>query len=105
MPLTITNPYRLRLECLRNVSPGCADLAGRIVVALRTEVMTLSTATLIEDLFDHLDEVASQRGGSVTRLGVWMYGLVYAKALLSTEVEMFLADAATLGGPSSVGPA
>ena len=24
MPLTITNPYRLRLECLRNVSPGCA---------------------------------------------------------------------------------
>lgn len=104
MPLTITNPYRLRIECLRNVSPHCADLAGRIVVALRIEALTLPTATLIEDLFDHLDAVGLQRGSSVTRLGIWMMGLVHAKALLSTEVEMFLADAAALGGPSSVAP-
>lgn len=104
MPLTITNPYRLRLECLRNVSPGCADLAGCIVVALRTEVITLPSATLIEDLFDHLDAIAAQHSGSATRLGIWMMGLIHAKVLLSTEVETFLSDAATLGGPSSVGP-
>lgn len=103
MPITITNPYRLRLECLRNVSPGCADLAGRIVVALRTEDMTLSTATLIEDLFDHLDAVGLHMNGSVDRLGLWMYCLVEAKALQRTDVETFLSDAATLSGPSSAG--
>ena len=105
MPLTITNPYRLRMECLRNVSPYYADLAGRIVVAVRTEALSLPTVTLIEELFDHLDKIASQQRGSVKCLSVWMSGLVYAKALLITDVERFLADAAALGGPSSVGPA
>ncbi|MFL1495548.1 hypothetical protein [Pseudomonas antarctica] len=105
MALNMTNSYRLRLECVRNLSPNCADLAGRIAVALRTETLTQPTAILIEGLFDHLDAVVSQHNGSVTRLGVWMCGLVYAKALLSTEAEIFLADAAILGGPSSLGPA
>lgn len=105
MPLAITNPYRLRIECLRKLSPQCADLVGRIVVTLRIEALSLPTSTLIEDLFNHMDAVGSQRVGSVTRLGVWMLGLVHAKALLSTEVETFLSDAAILGGPSSVGPA
>ncbi|KAA0986193.1 hypothetical protein BI292_01305 [Pseudomonas sp. 43NM1] len=101
MPFTITNPYRLRIECLRNVSPGCADLAGRITVALRTEILNIPTATLMQSLFDHLDAIAAQHSGSVTRLGIWMCSLVHARVLLIHEVEIFLSDATAIGGASS----
>lgn len=70
MPLTVANPYRLRMECLRNVSPDCADLAARITVALRTDTLKISTDTLVQGLFDHLDAIAAQHSGSVTRLGI-----------------------------------
>ncbi|MFL1495605.1 transposase [Pseudomonas sp. O64] len=97
----------LRLHDMAMTLLECSPLtvATSDVDSIWEEALSLPTVTLIEELFDHLDKIASQQRGSVKCLSVWMSGLVYAKALLITDVERFLADAAALGGPSSVGPA
>ena len=104
MPLPVTPSYERTLRDLHMLSPDTAALAERIALDLQPQVLATSSDSLEVQLLDHLQTVAQQQVGSVTRLTVWLNAVASAGALTPKQVTAFVREATTLGGPSGLVP-
>lgn len=102
MPLPVTPSYEQRLLDLDVIAPDVAQLAEHIAQAAKSEYLSQSAEVLVQDLFTHLDSVARQEAGCVTRLAAWLFMLADAKALSQAQVATFVAGAVKAGGASGV---
>ena len=100
MPLPVTSSYAQRMLELEASNPDVAQLAG----AIKSEYLSQSAEVLVQDLFAHLDPVARQEPGCVTRLAMWLQKLADARALSHAQVAKFVTGAVGQGGPSAVVP-
>ena len=104
MPLPVTPTYERGLRDLRALSPETAELAERIALDLKPELLSIASATLEAQLLDLMQEVAQQHIRCVTRLWDWLSAVASAGALPVKHVAFFVYDAAALGGPYGVVP-
>lgn len=102
MPLPITPSYELCLSDLRTLSPATAELAERIALDLKPELLSITPDTLEAQLLDLIKEVAQQHIRGVTRLWDWLTAVAISGALPVKHVAFFAYDAAALGGPHGV---
>lgn len=104
MPLPVTPSYERRLRDLRSLSPETAELAERIALDLKPELLSIASDTLEAQLLYLMQEVAQQHIRCVTRLWDWLSAVASAGALPVKHVAFFVYDAAALGGPHGVVP-
>lgn len=104
MPLPVASSYAQRMLELEASNPDVAQLAGQIAGAIKSEYLSQSAEVLVQDLFAHLDPVARQEPGCVTRLAMWLQKLADARALSHAQVAKFVTGAVGQGGPSAVVP-
>ena len=102
MPLPVTLSYERRLRDLRALSPATAELAERIALDLKPEMLSIASDILEAQLLDLMQGVAQQQPRCVTRLWDWLSALASLGALPLHHAAAFTCDAAALGGPSGV---
>lgn len=81
MPLPVTPTYERGLRDLRALSPETAELAERIALDIKPELLSIASATLEAQLLDLMQEVAQQHIRCVTRLWDWLTAVASAGAL------------------------
>ncbi|MBJ2258339.1 hypothetical protein [Pseudomonas psychrophila] len=104
MPLSNTLSYERRLRDLRTLSPSTAELAERIALDLKPELLSITPETLEAQLLDLMQEVAQQHIRCVTRLWDWLTAVASEGGVPAKHVPFFTYDAAALGGPYGVLP-
>lgn len=104
MPLSNTLSYERRLRDLRALSPSTAELAERIALDLKPELLSITPETLEAQLLDLMQEVAQQHIRCVTRLWDWLTAVASEGGIPAKHVPFFAYDAAALGGPHGVLP-
>ena len=104
MPLPLTPSYERRLRDLRALSPATAELAERIALDLKPELLSIASETLEAQLMDLMQEVAQQHIRCVTRLWDWLTAVASAGALPVKHVAFVVYYAAALGGAYGVLP-
>ena len=104
MPLPVTLSYERRLRDLRALSPATAELAERIALDLKPELLSIAPDILEAQLMDLMQGVAQQQLRCVTRLWDWLSAVARVGALPLKQAAVFACGAAELGGPSGVMP-